>query len=182
MGASGKAPPATARRPCGPILRRVDEPLVTPIGSVPPSHGTLALTRRLREIEVGIAMSTGRRWAIGRRRLGQRLLAVLAIAALTMGCVADTSSFTNPTRPDAVHAETPTQPSPAPADPAAPAPTPATDSAVRALRRPGPDASSVQHRCVGRRSRRTSRSSTTTGSRRCPRRSRTSRRRVVTGS
>ena len=97
---------------------------VTPIGSVPPSHGTLALTRRLREIEVGIAMSTGRRSAIGRRRLGQRLPAVLAIAALTMGCVADTSSFTNPKRPDTVHAETPTQPSPASTTPVAPAPTP----------------------------------------------------------
>jgi peptidoglycan/xylan/chitin deacetylase (PgdA/CDA1 family) len=69
-------------------------------------------------------MSTGRRWPIGRGRIGQRLLAVLAIAALTMGCVADTSSVTNPKRPDTVRAETPSQPSPAPATPAAPAATP----------------------------------------------------------
>jgi peptidoglycan/xylan/chitin deacetylase (PgdA/CDA1 family) len=42
--------------------------------------------------EVGIAMTTARRLSIGRRRLGHRVLAVAAIAALTMGCVADTLS------------------------------------------------------------------------------------------
>ncbi len=69
-------------------------------------------------------MSTGRRWAHGRRRLGRHLPAVVAIAALTMGCVADTSSFTNPERPDRVRAETPNQPSPTPTTAVAPAPTP----------------------------------------------------------
>ena len=39
-------------------------------------------------------MTTVRRWRIGRGRLGHRLLAAVAIAALTMGCVADTSSTT----------------------------------------------------------------------------------------
>ena len=37
-------------------------------------------------------MTTARRLGIGRRRLGHRVLAVAAIAALTMGCVADTLS------------------------------------------------------------------------------------------
>ncbi len=76
-------------------------------------------------------MSTGRRSLPGRRRLARRVPAVLAIAALTMGCVADTSSFTNPKRPDAVRAEMPTQPSPAPtiqrAPPATPEPTPRSE-------------------------------------------------------
>lgn len=37
-------------------------------------------------------MTTARRSSIGRRRLGQRILAATAIAAMTMGCVADTLS------------------------------------------------------------------------------------------
>ena len=84
-----------------------------------------------------------------------------------MGCVADTSSFTNPKRPDTVRAETPTQPSPAPTTVVAPAPTP-EPTPNGALPRAGPGASSRSAPLRRPPSPRTSRSSTTTGSSRCP--------------
>jgi peptidoglycan/xylan/chitin deacetylase (PgdA/CDA1 family) len=55
-------------------------------------HRTVDSTRWLGDFEVGIAMTTARRSSIGRRRLGHRILAIAAIAAMTMGCVADTLS------------------------------------------------------------------------------------------
>ncbi len=79
-------------------------------------------------------MRTARRWPIGRGRPGHRLLAVVAIAAITMGCVADTSSATRPEAAPADGGVAPAAtaaslgPTTEPASPAAPsvaaAPTP----------------------------------------------------------
>jgi peptidoglycan/xylan/chitin deacetylase (PgdA/CDA1 family) len=86
--------------------------------------------------EVGIAMTTARRSSVGRRRLGRRILAVAAIAAMTMGCVADTLSASvagsavaaaagqaAPLGPAAARVPPTVMPSPAPVAPR-PAPTP----------------------------------------------------------
>jgi peptidoglycan/xylan/chitin deacetylase (PgdA/CDA1 family) len=71
-------------------------------------------------------MTTVRRWRIGRRSPGRRLLAVVAIAALTMGCVADTSTSVlgqeAAAHPGQVPTHVTTSPIPAPAA-VTPAPT-----------------------------------------------------------
>ncbi|HEV8404000.1 MAG TPA: polysaccharide deacetylase family protein [Candidatus Limnocylindrales bacterium] len=81
-------------------------------------------------------MTTARRSSVGRRRLGRRILAVAAIAAMTMGCVADTLSASvagsavaaaagqaAPLGPAAARVPPTVMPSPAPVAPR-PAPTP----------------------------------------------------------
>ena len=99
-------------------------------------------------------MSTGRRWAIGRRRLGRHLPAVVAIAAADDGLRgghARRSRFRS--------ARTRSVPRPRPSRAAAPTtarracPDPRADTENGALPRAGPGASSVQRRGVVRRRR-----------------------------